>query len=60
MKMKRLFVLFCFLFLLITLYAGKPVRKDKILYSCSYMRMDDFTEKSFGSLNVVLELAERL
>lgn len=47
MKMKRLFVLFCFLFLLITLYAGKPVRKDKILYSCSYMRMDDFTEKEF-------------
>lgn len=45
--MKKLFVLSISIFLLFILYAGKPVTKYKIQYSCSYTRTTDLTEENF-------------
>lgn len=49
--MKRIIVFICFVFYLVTLYAGKPISKNKIKYSCSYTRKDDFSDNNFWLTN---------
>ena len=45
--MKRVFVLFLFLPFLLSLYAGKPVSKKKVQYTCKYIRKEDFKETNY-------------
>lgn len=45
--MKKIFILFLSLLILQTLYAGNPIKENKVQYSCEYTRAEDFSQEDF-------------
>lgn len=58
--MKRIGILIFLVFIMISVYAGKPVTKNKVSYSCTYTRAEDYSVKEFWLTNCCSGTSENI